>query len=81
MVTGTAAIKPTSEVQVIMDMDGWGAQANKIGTYNRYIAPEPVQFTGLKLFYKNDLKPPSTGLLTPKEVLQLNPVPIFIQYQ
>lgn len=81
MVTGTAAIKPTSEVQVIMDMDGWGAQANKIGTYNRYIAPEPVQFTGLKLFYKNDLKPPSTGLLTPKEVLGLNPVPIFIQYQ
>jgi hypothetical protein len=81
MVTGVAAIKPTPEVQVVMNMDGWGPKANKIGTYNRFVAPEPVQFTGLKLFYKNDLKAPSTGLLTPKEVLGLNPVPIYIQYQ
>ena len=81
MVTGATAINPTPEVQVIMNMDGWGPAANKIGTYNSFIAPEPVQFTGLKIFYKNDLKAPSTGLLTPKEVLGLNPVPIYIQYQ
>lgn len=81
MVTRATAIKPTPEVQVIMNMDGWGPAANKIGTYNHFVAPEPVQFTGLKLFYKNDLKPPSTGLLTPKQVLGLTPVPIYIQYQ
>lgn len=81
MVTQSAAIKPTAEVQVVIHMDGWGPAANKIGTYNSFVAPEPVQFTGLKIFYKNDLKPPSTGLLTPKEVLDLNPVPIYIQYQ
>jgi hypothetical protein len=81
MVTGATAIKPTPEVQVVMNMDGWGPAANKIGTYNHYVVPEPVQFTGLKLFYKNDLKPPSTGLLTTKQILGLTPVPIYIQYQ
>ena len=43
------------------------------------IAPEPVQFTGFKIFYKNDMKPPSTRLLTPAEVLELTPAPSFIQ--
>lgn len=81
MVTGASGILPTSEVQVVINMDGWGPAANKIGTYNHFIAPEPVQFTGIKLFYKNDLKPPSTGLLTTSQVLGLTPVPIYIQYQ
>ena len=81
MLTGTARIKPTPEVQVVIVMDGWGPGDLKIGTYKHYIEPEPVQFTGIKLFYKNDLKPPSTGLLTPKQVLQLNPTPIYVQYQ
>jgi hypothetical protein len=81
MVTGYDQISPTPEVQIIMVMDGWGSKDLKRGTYSHVIEPEPVQFTGLKIFYKNDLKPPSTGLLTPAEALQLNPKPIFIQYQ
>ena len=81
MVTRTDFIKPTPEVQVIMVMDGWGSKSLKQGTYSRVIEPEPVQFAGLKIFYKNDLKPPSTGIFTPNEVLQLDPKPIFIQYQ
>lgn len=81
MVTNAALIAPTPEVQVVMVMDGWGPKENKRGTYSRVIEPEPVQFTGVKLFYKNDLKPPSTGLLTPAEVLSLHPKPIYIQYQ
>jgi hypothetical protein len=64
-----------------MDMDGWGDQAKKLNTYARVVASEPVQFTGFKLFYKNDLLPPSTGLLTPAQVLKLSPRPIYIQYQ
>lgn len=81
MVTNTAAIAPTPEVQVIMVMDGWGPKDLKRGTYGQVIIPEPVQFTGLKIFYKNDLKPPSTGIFTPAEALELTPKPIFIQYQ
>ena len=81
MVTNYQDIKPRPEVQVVIDMDGWGAKELKTGTYNRVIIPEPVEFTGMKLFYKNDLKPPSTGLFSPSKVLEFTPKPIYIQYQ
>jgi hypothetical protein len=81
MVTNYQNIRPLPEVQVVMVMDGWGFGAKKINTYNQVIRPEPVQFTGFKIFYKNDLKPPSTRLLTPSEVIELTPSPSFIQYQ
>jgi hypothetical protein len=81
MVTNYQKIQPLPEVQIVMDMDGWGSKEKKRGTYQRVIYPEPVQFTGIKLFYKNDLKPPSTGLLTIPEALSLMPSPIYIQYQ
>lgn len=81
MVTNYKKIQPLPEVQIVMDMDGWGSQAKKENTYARVINAEPVQFTGIKLFYKADLKAPSTGLLTMPEVLDLMPAPIYIQYQ
>ena len=37
-------------------MDGWGAKARKLTTYREYVSKEPVQFTGFKLFYKNDFR-------------------------
>ena len=39
-----------------MDMDGWGGATLKIDSYKSYIFQEPVQFTGFKLFYKNDIR-------------------------
>ena len=81
MVTHYKQIAPLPEVQIVMDMDGWGFPAKKINTYNSVIYSEPVQFTGFKLFYKNDIRPPSTRMMTPAEVLKLKPKPIFIQYQ
>jgi hypothetical protein len=81
MVRDAESITPLPEVQVVMVMDGWGTPARKIGTYKSFIFPEPVQFTGFKLFYKNDLKPPSERLLTPAELLNLTPRPVFVQYQ
>lgn len=81
MITDTHLIRPTPEVQVIVQMDGWGSPQRKKNTYYHVVAPEPVQFTGLKIFYKNDLKEDPPRLLTPQEVLDLKPAPIFIQYQ
>jgi hypothetical protein len=81
MVTNYQKITPLPQVEIVMDMDGWGSQAKKINTYERIEAAEPVQFTGFKLFYKNDLLPPSTGMLSPQQVLQLSPQPSYIQYQ
>jgi hypothetical protein len=81
MLTNYKQIQPLPEVQIVMDMDGWGSQAKKKNTYARVITADPVQFAGIKLFYKADLKPPSTGMLTTTEVLKLMPMPIYIQYQ
>eukprot|EP01037_Dinobryon_pediforme_P000776 gene776-780_t len=66
---------------VVMDMDGWGGPDLKKGTYHYFIEQEPVQFTGFKLFYKNDIKNEPHRMLTPKELLDLKPAPIYIQYQ
>ncbi len=81
MVTGYKNIQPLPEVQIVVDMDGWGFGAKKVNTYNSVVSSEPIQFTGFKLFYKNDLLPPSKAMLTPSEVLRLTPAPSFIQYQ
>ena len=81
MVTNYKNIKLRPEVQIVMDMDGWGAPELKYSTYERYIRKEPVQFTGFKIFYKNDLKRPPHRLLSPENVMNLKPRPIYIQYQ
>jgi hypothetical protein len=80
MVTNAKQIKPTSHVQVVMDMDGWGPPWLKFDSYHDYVKAEPVQYTGFKLFYHNDTKK-GDPLLTPSEVLRLNPKPLYIQYQ
>lgn len=79
MVTNYQNITPLPEVQIVMDMDGFGAPAQKLNTYQDFIVNEPVQFTGFKLFYKNDVA--AGHMLTPDEVLKLSPQPSFIQYQ
>jgi hypothetical protein len=81
MVTNYKNIKLRPEVQVVMDMDGWGHQARKFNTYRTFIHREPVQFTGFKIFYKNDLKEANSHILQPEEVLKLKPRPVYIQYQ
>lgn len=81
MVKDYKQIKLIPEVQFVIDMDGWGAPARKINTYKLFAHREPVQFTGFKLFYKNDLKEAPHRLLTIKELLSLKPIPLYIQYQ
>lgn len=81
MLTNADKIVPTPEVQVVVTMDGFGFPAKKVSSYNLVIMPYPVQFTGFKLFYKNDKWDKPTRLMTPKEILNLYPKPIYIQYQ
>jgi hypothetical protein len=76
MLSNHEKIKLDPRVQIVIDMDGFGAPHLKYGSYKAYVHDRPVQFAGFKVFYKND-KP----MLTPEQVLQLNPVPLFIMYQ
>ncbi len=80
MVTNAKGIVLHPEVQIVMNMDGWGASWLKRDSYQAYIVKEPVQYTGFKLFYHNDTKK-GDPLLTPQEVLRLIPTPLYIQYQ
>ena len=81
MVTNYQNIKLHPEVQIVMHMDGWGEPDLKLGTYRYFIQNEPVQFTGFKLFYKNDIKKAPHRMMTPEELMKLKPVPSYIQYQ
>jgi hypothetical protein len=67
-------------VQVVIDMDGWGPPWMKRESYRRYVARYPVEYTGFKLFYRNDTKA-GDRLMTPAQVLALYPRPLYIQYQ
>jgi hypothetical protein len=81
MVTNSKNIRLDPRVQVVMHMDGWGGRVLKEDSYYDYVATEPVQYTGFKLFYHNDQKKPGTRVMTPDEVLALYPKPLYIQYQ
>ena len=82
MVTSYRNIKLQPEVQIVMDMDGWGIPSKKANTYRQFIHPQPVQFTGFKIFYKNDTqKVGEKREMQPEDVLKLKPMPVYIQYQ
>jgi hypothetical protein len=80
MVSNSDQIKPTSAVQVVMNMDGWGQPWLKFDSYSAYTVLHPVQFTGFKIFFHNDSKK-GDPILSAKEVLHLLPRPLYIQYQ
>lgn len=102
MLTNYRDIKLDPRVQVVIDMDGFGTLRLKEDAYRFFIIPEPVQFAGFKLFYKNDRSTRirrqdsvrhcpeaisvtvgcgDDGLMTPEQVLELYPEPLYIQYQ
>jgi len=87
MLTDARKIRPTPEVQFVLDMDGWGPVSLKTDSYKSYVADFPIEYTGFKLFYKNDTRMPrgvklkETQMMTPKQVLAQKPSPIYIQYQ
>ena len=59
MLTNAAGIRLDPRAQIVIHMDGFGTPKHKQDAYRYYIVPEPVEFTGFKLFYKNDRKPPA----------------------
>ena len=82
MVTGTKDMITRPEVQIVMHMDGFGGMAKKLSSYQIAVVSEPVQFAGFKLFYKNDrMETKRPYIMRREEILALNPVPVYIQYQ
>ncbi len=80
MLQGAKGIRLDPRVQVVINMDGWGEPWLKFDSYALCQVAEPVQFTGFKLFFRNDTRK-GQPLLTPREILTLRPRPLYIQYQ
>ena len=76
MLTHHSDVKLDPRVQVVMVMDGYGPPALKRLVYRIAIRREPVEFAGVKLFYKND-----RPRMTPAETLKLQPGPSVVIYQ
>jgi hypothetical protein len=69
-------IKPIPHIQMVVVMDGWGTPEAKLANYKAFIHDQPIQYGGLKIFYRQD-----TPVLTPEEVLKLDPTPLVVIYQ
>ncbi|HEY9229137.1 MAG TPA: hypothetical protein VIP11_20975 [Gemmatimonadaceae bacterium] len=80
MLTGYKRVKLDPRVQIVINMDGWGPPSLKRESYRAYVYKYPIEYTGFKLFYKNDTKK-GHKLMSPAAVLALNPKPVYIQYQ
>jgi hypothetical protein len=76
MVTNTSQIAHDPNVQVVVTMDGYGPPALKLAQYRLYVHDQGVGFSGIKLFYHHD-----QPLLTPPQILGLDPHPDLIIYQ
>ncbi|UOQ44857.1 hypothetical protein MUN89_02570 [Halobacillus salinarum] len=75
-VTNKQGIKPTDNVEVALNFDGWGDSPTKMSLYRKFVRNDPVQYGGFKVFYSKD-----QPVMKPEDVLKLDPNPAIINYQ
>lgn len=81
IITNEWALQQRPGVVAIKSVDGIGSPADKIATYERVKAEvPPFVFMGFKLFFEEDANA-SGVVMSPEEVLGLNPVPSYVMYE
>ena len=76
MIEDKEVIAPVPGVQLVVDMDGHGPPWMKLESYEVVITQQPIEYHGIKLFYPFD-----EPLMSPAEVVALDPSPDLIIYQ
>jgi hypothetical protein len=76
MITNADQITPVDGVQTVIDFDGFGDPGNKTAGYDLFINQAHVEHAGIKLFYQQD-----DPLMTPDDVVALDPSPDVVVYQ
>ncbi len=69
-------VKPRKGLEVVLNVDGFGGRAVKTGKYEAFTRAAPRFNQGFKLFYRED-----TNLMTPRQVLRLDPPPDLVVYE
>ena len=69
-------IRRSPLVDVVLMMDGFGDRPLKRAIYGAVIRQGPLEFAGIKLFYKED-----TNLFAAADVMALKPEPAVVIYQ
>jgi hypothetical protein len=76
MIRDKQALRRRAGVALVLNVDGFGDQPNKISKYKAFTHPRTRFRSGYKLFYKED-----TNLMTPRQVLRLRPRPDLVIYE
>jgi hypothetical protein len=63
-------------VALVVNVDGFGDQPNKISKYREFTRDLRRRYNGFKLFYHEDV-----NLMSPKQVLRLRPQPDLVVYE
>lgn len=67
-------------VQIVLSVDGIGNRAEKVSTWRRLVKPLPAAVQpGFKLFFEEDRT--HGKLMTPPQVMSLNPTPAYVLYE
>jgi hypothetical protein len=76
MIKEKMTLRPVAGVQLVIDADGFGNPDLKKSVYNILVRDEPIEFGGIKIFYRQD-----NPLMEPGDVVDLKPSPDVIIYQ
>jgi hypothetical protein len=76
MVRNKAAVRSYDRVELVFDADGFGPRPVKIGAWEQVIQDGATPRAAIKLFYRHD-----PDLMSPADVLSLDPKPVIIIYQ
>ena len=69
-------LKERKNLAYVLNVDGFGTQALKIAKYKDFVEQAPGFRRGFKLFYSED-----TNMMTPAQVMRLQPRPDVVVYE
>jgi len=76
MIRNEGRLKTRPGIALTLDSDGFGTPAQKRARYRDLVPQGGRKHPGFKLFYSED-----TNLMSPDEVMRLNPRPEFVVYE
>lgn len=76
MIQNEGQLQQHRGVALVLNVDGFGDQPNKIAKYREFTRGRRDRHHGFKLFYGED-----TSLMRPRQVLRLRPRPELIVYE